>query len=86
MCLQEIYQGRAQVSEPTKPIPIRVRMRETVRPDFPFLLDPKNRGMVAMRGEEFPCAVNPHGAVSVVFPSGEKLGVKPDEFDVIAWE
>lgn len=63
-------------------VPWKVRMLKTVRPDFAFLLkDPR----LANVGAVYECTVNSHGAVAVILPNGEELGVKPDEFEVVDW-
>jgi hypothetical protein len=68
-------------------IPQTVRLRETVRPDFIGPITNRECArMVAYSGSVWPCRCNPHGAVAIVFPSGELLGVKPGEFDVIDWK
>lgn len=69
----------------SRKVPKRVRMETTVFPDFPICLLENYRGMVAKRGEEYPCCTNSHGAVSAVLPDGRELGLKPDEFIVIEW-
>lgn len=67
-------------------VPKRVAMRHSVKADFPFLLKSGlEEKMVAYSGQEYPCYVNSHGAVSLILPIGELLGVKPDEFEVIEW-
>lgn len=66
--------------------PTKIRMLKTVRPDFPFLLDEKRRGIILISGQEYPCLCNPLGAVAAVFPDGVLLGVKPDEFEVVESE
>lgn len=40
---------------------------------------------VAFIGQVLPAWTNSHGAVTVVFADGEKLGVKPNEFEVADW-
>ncbi|MFD2274145.1 hypothetical protein ACFS07_32580 [Undibacterium arcticum] len=40
---------------------------------------------VAFRGMELDAWTNSYGAVAAVFSDGRKLGVKPDEFEVIEW-
>lgn len=37
------------------------------------------------RLEEYECWTNSHGAVSGICANGRQLGVKPDEFEVVAW-
>lgn len=61
-------------------VPWMVRMLERVRPDFPPVSKP---GTVALCGHVYECVTNQHGAVSVICPNGELLGVKPDEFEVV---
>jgi hypothetical protein len=65
-------------------VPRRVRMTETVTPDWPLNFLASNLGLVARRGCEYPCFVNSHGAVSAII-DGRALGLKPDEFDVVEW-
>lgn len=60
-------------------VPLKIRLKTDVRSDIPF--DP----MGAMANEEHYCQVNSHGAVSIVFPDGTLLGIKPAEFEVIEW-
>ncbi len=40
---------------------------------------------VALIGMELDAWTNSHGSVCSVFRDGEKLGLKPGEFEVIAW-
>lgn len=70
-------------------VPAKVRMLRTVTADpmpcigFAFL---KGRmPPVAMIDQVLPCWTNKYGAVAVVLPDGEKLGVKPHEFEVAEW-
>ena len=60
---------------------IRVRMIKSVRSDLPEVVFP-NRS-VANPGEEYDAETNRNGAVTIIFPGGEKLGVKPGEFEFI---
>lgn len=63
--------------------PKMVRMLITVRADFPFsVIHP---GTIALSGYPYEVYVNPLGAVSAILPNGEKLGLKPDEFEVVEW-
>ena len=68
-------------------VPTRVRMTKTVRPDFPFafMFSPAERDLVCEEGKEYEVGCNGHGAVYAIFP-GTTLGLKPDEFYVVAWE
>jgi len=64
-------------------VPALVLMKKTAESDLPAFLSkdlPK-----AIEGQEYWVNVNSHGAVSVIFPDGQQLGVKPDEFDVILY-
>lgn len=66
-------------------VPLRVRMLKTVRSDWVF-----GQALVAREGEVYDVWVNRHGAVSVILEEGmerqvKKLGVKPDEFEVVDW-
>jgi|GEM_PF-2031932 len=60
--------------------PIRVRITKTVRPDLPDVFADKH---VANPGEEYEAESNRNGAVSIIFPDGSRLGVKPGEFEFI---
>jgi hypothetical protein len=61
-------------------VPKTVRLRCTSSSDL-FMGD----WLVARAMREYPVWTNSYGAVSVVFPDGKKLGLKPDEFEVVAW-
>lgn len=62
-------------------------MLKTVRPDLPFLV--VGQALVAREDEVYDVWVNRHGAVSVILEEGvekaAQLGVKPDEFVIVAW-
>lgn len=64
-------------------VPWKIKMACTVRPDLEWMF--KTRGTVAVRDEVYECWVNMHGAVSAICRNGERLGVKPAEFDVVEW-
>ena len=51
-------------------------MRKTVYPDFARI-----PGMVAEYGKEYDATSNQYGAICAICANGEKIGVKPDEFD-----
>jgi hypothetical protein len=38
---------------------------------------------VAERNAEYPAWTNRHGAVSAILPNGDKLGLMPNEFEVV---
>jgi len=63
-------------------VPKRVKLAKDVTPDMPFLA---KEGTFGLDGEEFDCLVNSHGAVAIICDNGEKLGVKPYEFEVVEW-
>lgn len=62
-------------------VPLKVKLAATVLPDLPFV----PIGTVAEKDEEYFCWVNSYGAVSAILPNGEKLGLRPGEFDVVEW-
>ena len=64
-------------------VPWKIKMACTVRPDLEWLC--KTHGTVAVMDEIYECWVNMHGAVAAICPNGEKLGIKPAEFDVVEW-
>lgn len=53
----------------------------TVRPDVPFA----KPDTIALVNHIYECWVNSYGAVSAICTNGERLGLKPYEFDVIEW-
>lgn len=63
-------------------VPWKVRMACTVRPDMPFLAKP---GAVALVDHVYEVWVNSYGAVSAICANGERLGLKPREFDIVEW-
>ena len=65
-------------------VPKTIRMTRPAATDFPFLLK-QDPVLVATTGQRFPAWTNSYGAVAAVFPDGKKLGVKPDEFEVVEW-
>lgn len=60
-------------------VPARVRLPADVFGDAPF----RGRGVPA---GDHDCQCNQHGAVSVVDRGGKLLGLRPAEFEVIAWK
>jgi hypothetical protein len=40
---------------------------------------------VAVIGRVLPVWTNSYGAVAAVFEDGEKLGLKPGEFEIVEW-
>lgn len=61
-------------------VPSRVFLHGQVRSDFPW-----ERGYVADRGEH-DCESNQWGALSVRAKNGKMLGIKPAEFEPLAWK
>jgi hypothetical protein len=67
-------------------VPKTIRMLRTVQPDQPMRsLSPEWRGVIAEHGMIYGAYTNSHGAVCAVLDDGKKLGVKPDEFEVVTW-
>lgn len=67
-------------------VPKTIRMRRTIQPDEPMRsLSAAWRGVIAEHGMLYPAHTNSHGAVSAVMDNGQKLGVKPDEFEITEW-
>lgn len=62
-------------------VPLKVRMNTTVKPDMFFRKE--QVGMRAVYSNEYYAWVNSYGALSAIMPNGEKLGLKPGEFQVI---
>ena len=60
------------------PSAIRIRMLQTVRPDFPFLAKPDS---VLWYAEEYDAVSNKYGAISGICENGERLGVRPGKFE-----
>lgn len=59
---------------------ITIKMAKTVRPDMPFLT---KSGTILRCGEKYDATANRNGAISGVCENGEKLGVRPGEFEFI---
>lgn len=68
-------------------VPSRVKVTASrgVRPDGYMGLWPEYRGLVCLFGEEYDAECNSHGAVAAIFPDGRVLGLRPNEFEIIAW-
>jgi hypothetical protein len=62
-------------------VPLKVKLAVRVLPDLPFV----PAGTVAEKDHEYYVWVNSYGAVSAILPNGEKLGLRPEEFDVVEW-
>lgn len=63
-------------------IPVRIRMLKNVHSAF---FGGNGPGLFAECGKVFEAWTNRYGAVAAVFPDGQMLGVKPDEFEVVEW-
>lgn len=69
-------------------VPKRVRMTRTVMSDFlpgTTINVADGPPLVAVNSQTFDAWTNSYGAVAVYMPDGRKLGVKPDEFEVVEW-
>ncbi len=64
-------------------VPKVVRMLMTVASDVIWVQE--YNGLVAEIQMLYPAWTNSYGAVSVVLDDGRRLGVKPDEFEVVEW-
>jgi len=65
-------------------VPKRVLMLSTAVPDHLLaMVNPKLRGLAAVKGQDYPAWVNIHGAVSAVLPGDHRLGLYPAEFEVV---
>ncbi len=62
---------------------IRIRMKQNVRPDLLFGKIHGKPGTILRAGMEYPAISNKHGAISGICDNGEKLGVKPGEFNFV---
>lgn len=79
-CRAAIEYYRAGLEKRTpKWVPTRVLLVDMVRGDFPI-----GQAVVAEAGEH-DCYCNRLGAVSVRATNGQMLGVKPSEFEPLAW-
>ncbi len=77
------YQGEKYPANYRGRVPSKIKMAKTVYPDYP---DPRQpAGTMLELDQVYDCWVNSYGAVSGICTNGEKLGVKPGEFDVVEW-
>ena len=63
---------------------MKIKMKKTVRPDFPFNALKPDAILVA--GQTYEATQNKYGAVCGICENGEQLGVKPGEFEVVERE
>lgn len=61
-------------------VPLQVKMLMKVNSDLPWATH-----IMAMKNEIYYVHVNSHGAVTALLHSGEELGIKSHEFEVVAW-
>jgi len=67
-------------------VPVRVRLTKSVHTDvLPGVGFISSDPRFAVTGQTYPAWTNSYGAVAIVYPDGRKLGVKPDEFEVVEW-
>lgn len=62
---------------------MKIKMLETVRPDFLFLLTSVPADTILVCGEVYEATQNKHGAVCGICENGQKLGVKPGGFEIV---
>lgn len=62
---------------------MKIKMLETVRPDFPFLLTGVLSDTILVCGKVYEATQNKYGSVCGICENGQKLGVKPGEFEVV---
>ncbi len=63
---------------------MKIKMKETVRPDWSFNFQKPDNVLVA--DQIYEATQNKHGAVCGICENGELLGVKPGEFEIIESE
>ena len=62
-------------------VPKTIKMLCRVTVEFPIRMSTPDS--VAERHAEYPAWTNRHGAVSAILPNGDKLGLMPNEFEVV---
>ena len=62
-------------------VPLKVVLATEVHSDFSLFAPDK----IAFKDQEYFVWVNSYGAVSAILSNGEKLGLRPQEFDVTEW-
>lgn len=65
-------------------VPLKVRMKETVMPEMPMVFTPKD-GTICIKDNQYYVWVNSYGAISAILENSERLGLKPNEFEIIEW-
>ena len=66
-------------------VPRKIKMAKTLYPDEIEGISLGKPGTMLELNMVYECWVNSHGAVAGYCDNGEKLGVKPGEFDVVEW-
>jgi hypothetical protein len=61
-------------------VPLKVTMLLTVKSDLPFLTNIR-----ALKDQTYFVSVNRNGAVTALFDNGDELGIRPAEFEIVAW-
>lgn len=62
---------------------MKIKILETVRPDFPFFLTGVPVDTILICGEVYEATKNKYGAVCGICANGQRLGVKPGEFEIV---
>ena len=66
-------------------VPRKIKMAKTLYPDEVCGISLGKPGTMLEINMVYDCWVNSNGAVAGYCDNGEKLGVKPGEFDVVEW-
>lgn len=62
---------------------MKIRMLMTVRPDFPLNIVCAKPGTILRVNELYEATSNKNGAITAICENGERLGVKPCEFEFV---
>ena len=62
---------------------IRIKMLCTIRPDRVADIQLGGPGTILHVNEEYDAVANRHGAITAICSNGERLGVKPAEFEFV---
>lgn len=62
---------------------MKIKMLETVRPDLQFFLTEVPADTILICGEVYEATQNKYGAVCGICKNGQRLGVKPGEFEIV---
>lgn len=66
-------------------VPKTVRLKQTVTTDMIDGIGFIGKPLIATNSTTYPAWTNSYGAVCAVFPNGDRLGLKPDEFEIVEW-